>query len=86
MSDKNNPAQYAGTPTGTGNALPACLARALAPMAPPQSAVHKVITEDDLLAADVARNVNKAQRLAAANANQALDLQIKRQHESGWLL
>ena len=66
--------------------LPPVLAFALKPMAPPDSVVHQVITEDDLLAADVARNVNKAQRLAAAKANQALDLQIKRQHESGWLL
>ena len=66
--------------------IPLALAQALAPMAPPQSVVHKVIEEADLLAADRARNVNKAQRLAAANADQALDLQIKRQHESGWLL
>ena len=66
--------------------IPLALAQALAPMAPPQSVVHKVIEEADLLAADRARNVNKAQRLAATNADQALDLQIKRQHESGWLL
>ena len=46
MEKKTNPAQYAG------NALPACLARALAPMAPPQSVIHQIIQEDDLLTAD----------------------------------
>ena len=82
---KTNPAlaQYAGTPTGTGPALPACLARALAPMAPPQSAIHQIIQEDDLLAADRARNVNKAERAAQANADRALDLQVRMQNLPG---
>ena len=82
---KTNPAlaQYTGTPTGTGNALPACLARALAPMAPPQSVVHKIITEDELLAADRARNTNKAERATQANADRALDLQVRMQNLPG---
>ena len=70
-----------GTPTG--NALPACLARALAPMAPPQSVVHQIIQEDDLLAADRARNVNKAERAIEREAERALDLQIKHQNLPG---
>ena len=76
-------AQYAGTPTGTGNALPDCLARALAPMAPPQSVIHQAIQEDDLLAADRARNVNKAERAIEREAGRALDLQIKHQNLPG---
>ena len=76
-------AQYAGTPTGTGKALPACLARALAPMAPPQSVIHQIIQEDDLLAADRALNVDKAERATQANADRALDLQIKFQNLPG---
>ena len=82
---KTNPAlaQYTGTPTGTGNALPACLARALAPMAPPQSVVHQIVQEDDLLAADRARNVNKAERAIEREAERALDLQIKHQNLPG---
>ena len=79
-------AQYAGTPTGTGNALPACLARALAPMAPPQSVIHQIIQEDDLLAADRARNVNKAERAIEREAERALDLQIKHQNLPGALV
>ena len=75
--------QYAGTPTGTGPALPACLARALAPMAPPQSVIHQIIQEDDLLAADRARNVNKAERAIEREAERALDLQIKHQNLTG---
>ena len=78
--------QYAGTPTGTGNALPACLARALAPMAPPQSVIHQIIQEDDLLAADRARNVNKAERAIEREAERALDLQIKHQNLPGALV
>lgn len=78
-------AQYAGTPTGTGPALPACLARALAPMAPPQSVIHQIIQEDDLLAADRARNVNKAERAIEREAERALDLQIKHQNLPGEL-
>ena len=78
-------AQYAGTPTGTGNALPACLARALAPMAPPQSVIHQIIQEDDLLAADRAANVNKAERAIEREAERALDLQIKHQNLPGEL-
>ena len=76
--------QYAGTPTGTGKALPACLARALAPMAPPQSVIHQIIQEDDLLAAD--RNVNKAERAIEREAERALDLQIKHQNLPGALV
>lgn len=75
--------QYAGTPTGTGPALPACLDRALAPMAPPQSVIHQIIQEDDLLAADRARNVNKAERAIEREAERALDLQIKHQNLPG---
>ena len=75
--------QYAGTPTGAGNALPACLARALEPMAPPQSAVHQIIQEDDLLAADRARNINKAERAIEREAEEALGLQIKFQNLPG---
>ena len=84
---KTNPAlaQYTGTPTGTGKALPACLARALAPMAPPQSVIHQIIQEDDLLAADRARNVNKAERAIEREAEYALDLQIKHQNLPGEL-
>ena len=78
--------QYAGTPTGTGNTLPACLARALAPMAPPQSVIHQIIQEDDLLAADRARNVNKAERAIEREAERALDLQIKHQNLPGALV
>ncbi len=78
--------QYAGTPTGTGPALPACLARALAPMAPPQSVIHQIIQEDDLLAADRARNVNKAERAIEREAERALDLQIKHQNLPGALV
>ena len=77
--------QYAGTPTGTGPALPACLARALAPMAPPQSVIHQIIQEDDLLAADRARNINKAERAIEREAERALDLQIKHQNLPGEL-
>ena len=76
--------QYAGTPTG--NALPACLARALAPMAPPQSVIHQIIQEDDLLAADRARNVNKAERAIEREAEEALGLQIKFQNLPGALV
>ena len=78
--------QYAGTPTGTGKALPVCLARALAPMAPPQSVIHQIIQEDDLLAADRARNVNKAERAIEREAERALDLQIKHQNLPGALV
>ena len=76
-------AQYAGTPTLTGKAIPARLARALAPMAPPQSVIHQIIQEDDLLAADRARNVNKAERAIEREAERALDLQIKHQNLPG---
>ena len=69
---------------GTGKALPACLARALAPMAPPQSVIHQIIQEDDLLAADRARNVNKAERLTQLAAERDLDQQIQHQDEWGW--
>ena len=76
MEKKTNPAI-------TGKALPACLARALAPMAPPQSVVHQVITEAELLAADRAANVNKAERAIEREADIALDLQIKHQNLTG---
>ena len=69
--------QYAGTD------LPACLARALAPRAPPQSVIHQIIQEDDLLAADRAANVNKAERAIEREAERALDLQIKHQNLPG---
>ena len=75
--------QYAGTPTGTGPALPTYLARALAPMAPPQSVIHQIIQEYDLLAADRARNINKAERAIEREAERALDLQIKHQNLPG---
>ena len=78
--------QYAGTPTGTGKALPACMARALAPMAPPQSVVHQIVQEDDLLAADRERNENKAERAIEREAGRALDLQIKHQNLPGALV
>ena len=58
----------------------------LAPMAPPQSVIHQIIQEDDLLAADRARNVNKAERATQANADRALDLQIKHQNLPGALV
>lgn len=63
--------------------LPPVLAHAIKPMAPPQSVVHQVITEDELLAADRARNVNKAERAAQANADRALDLQVRMQNLPG---
>ena len=63
--------------------IPLALARALAPMAPPQSVVHKVIEEADLLAADRARNINKAERAIEREAESALDLQIKHQNLPG---
>ena len=63
--------------------LPLTMARALAPMAPPQSEVHRVISESDALAADRAANVNKAERATQANADRALDLQIKFQNLPG---
>jgi len=70
-------------PAITGKALPACMARVLAPMAPPQSVIHQIIQEDDLLAADRARNVNKAERAIEREAERALDLQIKHQNLPG---
>ena len=63
--------------------IPLTLARALAPIAPPQSEVHRIISEADALAADRARNVNKAERATQANADRALDLQIKHQNLPG---
>lgn len=66
--------------------LPLTLARALAPMAPPQSVVHKVIEEADLLAADRARNINKAERAIEREAEYALDLQIKHHNLPGALV
>ena len=70
-------AQYAGTPTLTGKAIPARLARALAPVAQPQSAVHQAIQEDDLLVADRARNVNKAERAVQRAADWAHDQELR---------
>ena len=60
--------------------IPLTLARALAPMAPPQSEVRRVISESDALAADRAANVNKAERAIEREAERALDLQIKHQN------
>lgn len=51
--------------------------------APPQSVIHQIIQEDDLLAADRARNVNKAERAIEIEAERALDLQIKHQNLPG---
>ena len=65
--------------------LPLTMARALAPMAPPQSEVHRVISESDALAADRAANVNKAERAIEREAERALDLQIKHQNLPGEL-
>ena len=65
--------QYAGTPTGAGPA-------------PPQSEVHRVISEADALAAERARNVNKAERAIEREAERALDLQIKHQNLPGALV
>ena len=65
--------------------LPLTMARALAPMAPPQSEVHRVISESDALAADRAANVNKAERAIEREAEHALDLQIKHQNLPGEL-
>lgn len=53
------------------------VARALAPMAPPQSVVHQIIQEDDLVAADRARNANKAERAIEREAERALDEQVR---------
>ena len=63
--------------------LPLTMVRALAPMAPPQSEVHRVISESDALAADRAANVNKAERAIEREAERALDLQIKHQNLPG---
>lgn len=63
--------------------LPLALAQALAPMAPPQSEVHRVISEAELLEADRARNLNKAERATEREADIALDLQIKHQNLPG---
>lgn len=51
--------------------------------AAPQSVIHQIIQEDDLLAADRARNVNKAERAIEREAERALDLQIKHQNLTG---
>ena len=63
--------------------IPLTLARALAPIAPPQSEVHRIISEADALAADRARNVNKAERAIEREAEHARDLQIKHQNLTG---
>ena len=63
--------------------IPLTLARALAPIAPPQSEVHRIISEADALAADRARNINKAERAIEREAENALDLQIKHQNLPG---
>ena len=54
--------------------------------APPQSAAHQIIQEDDLLTADRASNVNKAERAIEREAERALDLQIKHQNLPGALV
>ena len=51
--------------------------------AAPQSVIHQIIQEDDLLAADRTRNVNKAERAIEREAERALDLQIKHQNLPG---
>lgn len=56
--------------------IPVALARALAPMAPPQSEVHRVISEADALAADRARNERKAERYYDAAERRDLQAQI----------
>ena len=58
-------------------------AGALAPIAPPQSEVPRIISEADALAADRARNINKAERAIEREAARALDLQIKHQNLPG---
>ena len=58
-------------------------AGALAPIAPPQSEVPRIISEADALAADRARNINKAERAIEREAERALDLQIKHQNLPG---
>ena len=68
----------------SGKTIPACLARALAPMAPPQSVIHQIIQEDDLLAADRARNVNKAGRAIEREAERGFAEQLKRGEQEGW--
>ena len=52
--------------------------------APPQSAVHQIIHEDDLLAADRARNVNKAGRAIEREAERGFAEQLKRGEQEGW--
>ena len=66
--------------------IPLTLARALAPIAPPQSEVHRIISEADALAADRERNLNKAERAIEREAERALDLQIKHQNLPGALV
>ena len=46
-------------------------------MAPPQSVIHQIIQEDDLLAADRARNVNKAERAVQRAADWAHDQELR---------
>ena len=66
------------------NKLHPAFTAALAPFAPPQSEVHRIISEADLLEADRARNVNKAERLTQLAAERDLDQQIQHQDEWGW--
>ena len=75
--------QVSCVPTSTG-VLIGCAYRR--PMAPPQSVIHQIIQEDDLLAADRARNVNKAERAIEREAESVLDLQIKHQNLPGALV
>ena len=51
------------------------IARAIAPMAPPQSVVHQIIREEDRLAADRAANANKAERAIQSQTDSDLDQQ-----------
>ena len=67
----------------THASIPPVLAIALKSAAPSGSIVHKIITEDELLAADRARNTNKAERAIEREAERALDLQIKHQNLPG---
>lgn len=56
--------------------MPLALARALAQFAPPDSEVHRIVSEGELLAADVAANERKAERYYDAAERRDLQAQI----------
>lgn len=58
--------------------LPLCMAQALAPFAPPQSVVHRIlaVSERDWIRADLAANTNKSQRANQRDERTALVDQI----------